>query len=121
MHAIVTIVLVWVAIAIGISILYSLNGQVIKVELWKREVARSMHKNHNVTPDVARTIVDARYRFAEVAYLTDTTAFNVLGVANELFWNEAQAETLTPAHFVNRQLPEELYFHPTWGGVIVEV
>jgi len=118
LHTCVTVLLIWVAVALGFGILVSIRAQLEIVAAWKVDVVYNLTDWH-VRSSVAWRLVEEKYPTWQMMYVTES--FLPIRVANELFWKQADESKWIPAHFENSLLPEALYYHPSWGGVIVEV
>src|SRR5579859_803448 len=119
MKTVTLIVGIWFAIALASAIVFSLHRERNKVLFWKDQIATSLVKRFNVNYFTAFSIVDKTYPLETVMYKTELLERTEV-LALRIFWNMADKSHWMPHHFNDRQLPEELYFHHTWGGIIVE-
>ena len=119
MKTVALVVAVWLAIALASAIAYSLYQERNKVLFWKDQIADRLVKRFNVNYLTAWSIVDEAYPWAAVMYKTEVLEHPDV-LALRLFWYKADKSHWMPHHFNDRRLPEELYQHHSWGGIIVE-
>lgn len=117
-HHIIMVVGGWILFALFLAILFSMLKEVMKIEAWKERVAMEMCSRFNVRSDRAWEIVERAYPTRKAMYVVERV--NPRLEAMRLFWVSADSGEWMPAHFNDRKLPESLYFHPSWGGMIVE-
>jgi hypothetical protein len=117
MHTIVTIILTWIAIALGVAILFSIQLELTKIQRWKEQVKEKLFDNYGVRYETSQSLLDKYFPTRKVMYLTK---IDPVFVANHLFWLQADKCQWMPSHFENRKLPDMLYYHDSWGGIIVE-
>lgn len=103
------------AVASGCSIMFERN----KIFLWKVEITDELSSHFNVDYREAFRMVDELFPFTSVMYRTEDMD-QPNAIALKLFWQRADQSGWMPHHFNSRQLPEVLYNHRSWGGIIVE-
>jgi hypothetical protein len=103
------------AVASGCSIMFQRNT----VFIWKEEIADELVRSFNVDYLEAFRMVDSMFPFRSVMYRTEDMD-QPNAIALKLFWHRADNSGWMPHHFNSHQLPEVLYNHRSWGGIIVE-
>lgn len=111
--------IVWVAACIAVAALFSISKEMDRVFVWKDAVATELCRQFNVDYRVAFNMVDATFDTKTVIYKTHLLG-SVQVIAMRLFWRKADEFGWMPHHFIGRALPEALYKHHSWGGIIVE-
>lgn len=114
----VTFLIIWVIAALAGGILFSVWAEYNKAKAWTKVVTEFLYQNANVRYEIAVILVDRYYPLHQVMYSLNKTspAFG----ATKMFWNMANDHAWRPVHFNDRRLPDVLYIHPTWGGIVVE-
>lgn len=119
MQTILISVVVWVALAVAVAAAFSIFKEREKTLEWKCEIAQVLWTQYNVDYYEAFKLIDAELPDRKVMYKTELFP-DVTRLASILFWRRADNSGWMPHHFTNRQLPPALYFHKSWGGIIVD-
>jgi hypothetical protein len=112
-------VILWVAVGVVIAALFSISKEKDRVFVWKDEVATELYEQFNVDYRIAFQIVDGTFSTWSLMYKTGMAGIP-RAVALRLFWRKADESGWMPHHFNKRIMPDELYHHHSWGGIIVE-
>lgn len=119
MQTVALVIIFWSAIAVAVSAAFSIYKQHDRVFVWKDEIADELVEHFNVDYREAFRIVDSAFSFRTVMYKTHLME-RPNAIALRLFWHRADRAEWMPHHFISRQLPEALYTHPSWGGIVVD-